>query len=74
MARESAVLVFLGTEVVHIWFVIYFTPAFTAVCNDGRPHVCACVVCVCVCVCVVLCVVFVSCVVIPVISRQILGY
>ena len=67
MARESAVLVFLGTEVVHIWFVIYFTPDFTAVCNDGRPHVCVCVYCV-------MCVVFVSCMVIPVISRQILRY
>ena len=52
MARESAVLVFLGTEVVHIWFVIYFTPDFTAVCNDGRLHVC---MCVCVCVYCVLC-------------------
>ena len=31
MARESAVLVFLGTEVVHIWFVIYFTRDFTLV-------------------------------------------
>ena len=33
LARESAVLVYLGTEVVHIWFVIYFTPDFTA----GHP-------------------------------------